>query len=36
MSVTTPESVKPMLAESSVMSSGSVQFMTPAASFSEW
>ena len=36
MSETTPESVKPVLADSSVTSSGSVQFMTPAASRSEW
>ena len=35
MSETTPESVNPMLADSSVTSSGSVQFITPAASLSE-
>ena len=35
-SMTTPESVKPVLADSWVMSAGSAQFMTPAASRSEW
>ena len=32
----TPESVKPMLEESVVMSSGSVQFITPSGPGSEW